>query len=443
MNLGQQGHLGEHVGIGYVAQNSAQPSLDLFGRINTCTPTAIFTSHPAFTTQRETMDFISTGSGVITHDISNTLINLQVGTGTGKAVRQSREYLLYQPGKLQSCYITSVPQYAGTWDNSVVFRTGLFDDYRDKSSETNQPSMGQYFELSGNSWFVCERLNSTNNILNVNRIPQANWNLDTLNGVRATSPSGFTLRSPPDRGALFIIDRQWLGVGIVRMGVIFNGKPIFVHVFHDRLLNRPYTHLPKLPVRWELEKVSGGASATATAASVCASVQVMGQYTPLGALFTLPTNLVATSLTSISTTLTPILFLRLQQKHCRATFKLKDISLYSSGDGHYTIFKNPTIALNGSAAITYTSHPDSRSMVEYSVLSGAIGNYTISGGTPIRSGFFQKTTTSTDNLSIDELITASSFCSDIAGTPDVLVVGVASFSGNISANADIRWLELV
>lgn len=443
MNLslsGQQGHLGEHVGIGFVAQNSAQPSLDLFGRINTCTPTAIFTTHPAFTTQRETMDYISTGSGVIVHDISNTLITLQVGTGTGKAVRQSREYLLYQPGKLQSAYLTGVPQYAGTWDNSVVFRMGLFDDYRDKSSETNQPSMGQYFELSGNSWFVCERLNSTNNVLNVSRIPQANWNLDTLNGVRATSPSGFTLRSPPDRGMLFIVDRQWLGVGIVRMGVIFNGKPIYVHVFHDRLLNRPYTHLPKLPVRWEIEKVAGGATATATAGTVCASVQVLGEYTPLGTLFTLPTNLITTGLSSLGSSLTPILFLRLQQKHCRATFKLKEVTIYSSGDVHYTVFKNPTIT--GTPAITYTAHPDSRSLVEYSVITGTT-TYTISGGTPIRSGFVSKAAASQDNLSIDELITSPSFCSDIAGTPDVLVVAVGGLTSNPSANANIRWLEIV
>ncbi len=439
MNLGQQGHAGEHVGIGYVAQNSAQPSLDLFGRINTCTPTAIFTTHPAFTTQRETMDYVSTGSGVIVHDISNTLITLQVGTGTGRAVRQSREYLLYQPGKLQSCYITGVPQYAGTWDNSVAFRMGLFDDYRDKSSETNQPSMGHYFELSGNTWFVCERLNSSNNVLNVNRITQANWNLDTLNGNRATSPSGFTLRSPPDRGMLMIVDRQWLGVGIVRMGVIFNGKPIYVHVFHDRLLNRPYTHLPKLPVRWELEKVSGGASATATSASICASAQVLGQYSPLGSLFTLPTNLIATSLTGVSSTLVPILLIRLQQKYCRATFKLKDVSVYSSSDGHYTVLKNPTV----SGTPTYTAHPDPRSMVEYCVFTGATGN-TVSGGTPIRSGFFSKTASSTDSLSIDELVSATSFCSDIAGTPDVLVVALGAFSGSgVSMNADVRWLELV
>ncbi len=441
MNLGQQqGHAGEHVGIGYVAQNSAQPSLDLFGRINTCTPTAIFTTHPAFTTQRETMDYVSTGTGVIVHDISNTLITLQVGTGVGRAVRQSREYLLYQPGKLQSCYISGVPQYAGTWDNSVAFRIGLFDDYRDKSSETNQPSMGHYFELSGNSWFVCERLNSTNNVLNVNRIPQANWNLDTLNGVRATSPSGFTLRSPPDRGALFIVDRQWLGVGVVRMGVIFNGKPIYVHVFHDRLLNRPYTHLPKLPIRWEMEKVSGGATATATAASVCASVQVLGEYTPLGSIFTLPTNLVSTGFTSINAALSPILFLRLQQKYCRATFKLKEVTVYSSGDVHYTVFKNPTIT---GGTPTYTAHPDSRSMVEYSVNSGSVGSWAVSGGTPIRSGFVSKANASIDSFTIDELVSATSFCSDIAGTPDVLVVAVGGLTSNPSANANIRWLEIV
>lgn len=445
MNLslsGQQGHLGEHVGIGFVAQNSAQPSLDLFGRINTCTPTAIFTTHPAFTTQRETMDYISTGSGVIVHDISNTLITLQVGTGTGKAVRQSREYLLYQPGKLQSAYLTGVPQYAGTWDNSVVFRIGLFDDYRDKSSETNQPSMGHYFELSGNTWFVCERLNSTNNVLNVNRIPQANWNLDTLNGVRATSPSGFILRSPPDRGMLIMIDRQWLGIGIVRMGVIFNGKPILVHVFHDRLLNRPYTHLPKLPVRWEMEKVSGGASATATAASICASVQVLGEYSPLGATFTLP--LTATIATQrLDTTERPLLILKLQQKYCRATFKILELSFFSDQKGAYCVYKNPTIS---GAGFSYTAHPDPRSMIEYKTFgTGTISppSYTISGGTPVRSGYFAQNTNSVTSISIDEVTTNPSYCSDIAGNCDTFVITGYQLASNSDVVVNVRWLEIV
>ena len=442
MNLSQQSHAGEHIGIGFVAQNSAQANLDLFGRINTCTPTTIFTTHPGFTTQREIMDYVSTGTGVITHDISNTTVLLTVGTAAGRAVRQSREYLLYQPGKLQSAYLTGVPQFSGTFDGSTAFRIGLFDDYRDKSAETNQPSMGHYFELSGNTWFVVERANSSNNTTNITRIPQSNWNLDTVNGVRATSPSGFNLKRPPNTGILFIIDRQWLGVGIVRMGIIFNGKPIYCHVFHDRLYNRPFTHLPKLPLRWELEKVSGGASATATAATVCGSVSVLGQFQPLSSMFTLP--LTATIATQrLDTTERPLVIIRLQQKYCRATIKAIEFNFFSDQKGAYCVYKNPTIT---GAGFTYTPHPDPRSMVEYKTFgtgSATAPSYTVSGGTPIRSGFFSQNYASSTVISIDEIITAPAICSDIAGNPDILVVTGYQLASNADVVANIRWLEIV
>lgn len=431
------------LGTGSIHQNSAIPSVDLFGRLPMVTPTTLFTAHPAFTPQLEVMDYVSTGTGLITHDISNTLMTLRVGNAVGRAVRQSREYLLYQPGKIQTINMTGVPQYAGTWDSSVAFRIGLFDDYRDKTSETNQPSMGHYFELSGNTWFVCERANSSDNSTNVTRIPQSNWNLDTLNGNRVTSPSGLLLKTPPNVGLLIIIDRQWLGVGIVRMGVVLNGKPIYVHSFHDRLYTRPYTRLGKLPIRWEIEKVAGGASAIATAASICASASVLGTYLPFGSLFTLPGSAVSTSLTSVSTTQTPIIIIRLQQKYCRATVKLKQVGIYSSGEGFFIVYKNPTITRSSSPAITYTTNPDTHSLIEYKVFSGATGDYVISGGTAIYSGFFSKATNVQGSTTVDDLLTSPAFCSDIAGTPDTLVVAVASGSGNISVNADIQWLEIV
>lgn len=442
MNLGQREHYGEHMGIGFVAPNSSQPSVDLFGRINTCTPTTIFTTHPAFTTQTEIMGYVSTGTGVVTHDISNTLMNLTVGPGVGRAVRQSREYLLYQPGKLQSCYVTAVPQLSGTWDNSVVFRAGLFDDYRDKTLDINQPSMGHFFELSGNTWFVVERGNSSNNLVNVSRIPQSNWNLDTVNGNRSTSPSGYNLRSPPNTGVLFIIDRQWLGVGIVRMGIIFNGKPIFVHVFHDRLYNRPYTHLPKLPVRWELEKVAGGASDVATSGTICASAVVLGQYLPLSSMFTLP--LTATILTQrLDTTERPLLIIRLQQKYCRATVKVIEFSFFSDQKGAFCVYKNPTIS---GAAFTYTRHPDPRSMIEYKTFGTGTGTppaYTISGGTPIRSGYFSQDTAITELATVEEIITSPAIASDIAGACDTLVITGYQLAANSDVLVNLRWLEIV
>lgn len=430
------------LGTGSIHQNSAIPTLDLFGRTTMATPTTLFTAHPAFTPQLEVMDYVSTGSGLITHDISNTLMTLRVGTGTGRAVRQSREYLLYQPGKIQSINMTGVPQYAGTWDSSVAFRIGMFDDYRDKTSETEQPSMGHYFELSGNTWFVCERANSSNNTTNVTRIPQSNWNLDTLNGNRSTSPSGLLLKTPPNVGLLIIIDRQWLGVGIVRMGVVLNGKPIYVHSFHDRLYSRPYTHLGKLPIRWEIEKVAGGATATATAASICASANVMGTYLPYGAPFTLP--LTATISTQrLDTTERPMLIIRLQQKYCRATVKLIAASFFSDQKGAFCIYKNPTIS---GATFTYTAHPNSRSMIEYKTFgtgTGTAPSYTISGGIPLISGYFAQNSLTSLSSSVEDLIASTPFCSDIAGTPDTLVVTGYQLAANSDVVVNLRWLEIV
>jgi hypothetical protein len=436
------GSLSEHTGgntnIGYIPANTPNATMDLFGRINTASPTTIFTTHPAFTLQEETNQYLSTGTASFFYDISNSVIQHRVSTTAGRAVRQSREYLLYQPGKLQSCIISGVPELSGNFDGSVAVRMGLFDDYRDKSAEPNQPSMGHFFELSGNMWYVVERANSYDNVTNVTRIPQSNWNLDTVNGNRSKSPSGYILRIPPNTGVLFTIDRQWLGVGIVRMGIIFNGQVIVVHAFHDRLIGRPYTHLPKLPIRWEIEKVAGGASLPATIGSICASVNVLGNYQTFGTLYALPTNLATSQ--SIDGTMRPCLVIRLKQKYCRATFKLISVDIFSpSNDIAFTVYKNS--AISGTPALIFTPFPDSRSMVEY-CYTGTPTNYTLTDGIPIRSGFISNNTSYVDKLSTDELITAHSFCSDIQGNPDTLIIACLEY-GNTPVRVTARWIEIV
>ncbi len=432
-----------------MASNGQTANLDGFGRLTTATPTTIFQTHPAFSPEYGTIDYLSTGKGNVFVDISNTIVLQTVSTAGDKAVRQSHEYLLYQPGKLQTCFLTFTPQVSGTFDSSVVVRAGLFDDYRDKNTagssnpgtglEVNQKSMGHYFELSGNSWFVCERANSSNNVALVNRIPQSNWNLDTLNGNPATCPSGYTIPTS-QRPFLGLIERQWLGVGMVRMGFAVNGRIIYCHMFHQRNYTSPYTHLPKLPLRWEIEKVSGGQSVFAQMGSICGTVQVLGDYLPLANIFTLPHPLIATTLTA-TTANKVLLAIRLRQQYCRATVKLKDVQLYSSGDGMYTIYKNPTIT---GGTLTYTAHPDRSSFIEYSVQTAnsalVVSN---NSGIPLRSGFFSKTVESGDSINVSELLTATSFASDIHGACDILVLAVQSFSGNITVNGNLRWIEII
>lgn len=445
--------------IGTVAVQGAV--FDTFSRLITMTPTTLFTSHPSFTPQYEQIGYVSTGAGTVTFDVSNCIILMSTtGSGASRAVRQSLEYQLYQPGKGHQAFFTWTPQYAGTFDTSVAVRCGIYDDYRDKNTpagttgdppflyassiyggtgqETNQPSMGHFFELSGNDWFVVERHNSSNNSLNVVRVAQSNWNVDTLNPAFGNNPSGVTLQRTTE--SLFFIERQWLGIGLVRMGIYNNGHPIICHAFQNRGYKVPYTNLNKLPLRYEIEKVAGGSSDFAASASICMASQIDGEYTPLGASFSLPANLIQAT-TRIDQTLLPILLIRLQQQYCRATIKIRDFELYGAAAGVYSIFKNPTIT----GPITWVNHPDKRSMVQYAVFANGTTEptNTISGGQCFNSGFFSVRTSFQFDQSIADLINAPPISSDIQGKPDVFCIAMAGFSANNDVNAVCRWIEIV
>ena len=446
---------------GAISTNTVNPILDVFAQLLVDTPTTTFANHHAFTATKECMGYLSTGTGSIFVDISNTIVQLTVSGSGGRAVEQSLEYQLYQPGKGHVVILTLSPQYSGTFDNSVAVRAGIFDDYRDKNTpsgimgpppfafvssiyggtgqETNQPSMGHFFELSGNQWFVVERSNSDNNINNVTRVAQANWNVDTVNGNPATSPSGYVL-SATTPTALFFIERQWLGVGVVRMGLYWKAKPIVCHVFQDRTIRRPYTHLNKLPIRFEIEKVAGGSSNTATMAAICSSGQIGGNYITLGSIFSLPGNITSSSVRVGITELRPILMIRLQQKYCRATIKLLDIEMFGSANGFYSVFRNATV----SGSITWTPHPDPRSMIEYAYFpDGSTSTRTVSGGLCIRSGFYSTRVALQDGIATSELITRTQFSSDIQGNPDVCCIAMGAFTANTDVNANMRWIEIV
>ena len=433
-----------------------------FSRLITETPYTYMTSHVSFTPQYEIIGYMSTGAGNIFVDLSNTIVQLSTtGSGASRAFRQSLEYQVYQPGKSHQAIMTWTPQFKGTFDTSVAVRCGIYDDYRDKNTpvgpmgagtpafissiygglgqETNQPSMGHYFELSGNNWFVVELANSPNNILNVTRVAQSNWNVDTLNPAFGNNPSGVTLQRTTE--TLFWIERQWLGVGAVNMGIYYNTHRIICHQFLNRGIKIPYTALNKLPLRTEIEKVTGGSSDAVATGSICWSSQIDGQYIPMGTLFSLPANLVQPTTRIDSNRLYPVLLLRLQQQYCRATFKIKTIELYGKAAGVYSIFKNPTIT----NSITWVNHPDSRSMIQYAKFANGTTEPTnvLSGGQCIYSGFYDKRTTFTGGASAEDIITETQFSSDIKGAPDIICFAMSGFSDNDDVNANLRWIEIV
>jgi len=434
-------------------------TFDSFNRGVIDAPTTIYTTHLAFNSQTNIQDFRSTGTGSVFIDISNSVAELTVAHTAGRAVRQSREYLLYLPGKSQVVHFTMTPHYTGTFDTNLAIRGGIFDDYRDKNTSTssnsgnplgqevNQKSMGHFFELSGHQWFVVERQNSPDNVTNVTRVPQSQWNVDTVDGNINTSKSGFILPTNPTSGFLFFIDRQWLGVGSVRMGIFYNSIPIILHTFQNRASGIPFTHLPKLPLRWEIERTSTTtAVASTTMASICGAAFVGGSYIPFGNLYSLPINILSTDV-PIDQTLRPVLMIRLQQRYCRATVKLKSLELINTNtnnaDAGFELARNPILS---GPAITWTKHPDPNSMIEYSFFTDPItSGHSVSNGYISRSGYFSARGQFQDDLSVEELVTAPSYCSDIYGNADILCIAfiaLKSSGGNLAIRANARWLEI-
>ena len=442
--------------------NIANQVSDVFNRLYVTSPTLNLASDNAFTPQYEIMDYYSTGTGFVSTITISTMTILQASNAGGRAIRQTREYQIYQPGTSHLVQFTWVPHFLGTFDTSVAVRAGIYDDYRDKNTpagttganplfvssiyggtgqETNQPSMGHYFELSGNSWFVVEKYNSPNNIQNVTRVAQSNWNVNTFDYNTATNPSGYILGiSTP---SLLFVERQWLGVGVVRMGAFYNSAYTVCHVFKNRTYNQAYTHLNKLPIRYEIEKVSGGSPNPATMASICCASHIGGDYVPYGRIYSLPANITYDTVRIGLNTLRPILLIRLQQQYCRATVKIKSLEILSisNAQGAFSLLLNPT--LNG-GPITWVNHPNPGSMMQYAYFpDNSTSTRTVTGGRCLRSGYFAGRITETDSLGADDLITSQSVASDINGVPDIICIAMVAYTANTDVTANLRWIELI
>jgi len=132
--------------------------------------------------------------------------------------------------------------------------------------------------------------------------------------------------------------------------------------------------------------------------------------------------------------------LRLRQPFCRASLKIKNVSIYGSAAGAFTLFKNPIIS---GGSLTYTTHPDPRSMTEYISFSGnSTSSYTITGGIPFDNGFFDNKASISNIFDTNELTSIHSFCSDIKGNLDTFVVAACSLTATLNCRVAVQWMEI-
>lgn len=138
---------------------------------------------------------------------------LVIDSGVGKVVRQSYEYIPYQPGKSRLMLFTGVLETTGGVSGATC-RIGCFDDTDDKSS-VSVAGNGLFFELTSDGIYVVSRLNNTDT-----RVLQSAWNTDVFDG---NDDSELTV-SDFSKAMIFGIDQEWLGVGKVRFGFFINGQ---------------------------------------------------------------------------------------------------------------------------------------------------------------------------------------------------------------------------
>lgn len=172
--------------------------------------------------------------GTIDHNAEASTVLLSTSSQSGSlAMRQSKRYFRYYPGKSQMILMSFTPDKP----KYNVYQEYGYGDDKD----------GIFFVVDQETLFMVRRSSSLGTI-SEERISQTEWNMDTLDGK---GTSGITFN--PGESQALVIDLNWLGVGLVRIGFNIDGVTHFCHGFrHANRAKSTYMSTANLPVRWKL-----------------------------------------------------------------------------------------------------------------------------------------------------------------------------------------------
>jgi hypothetical protein len=399
-----------------VTFNPSDGTTDAFQRVRTSSPTTLFDYTAQYNkgTTFRWAETTATGA-TITHVPNSSAVQLTITTTSGsKAVRQTKHYFRYQPGKSQQIFITGV---MGAVKANTRQRIGYFDG-----------NNGLFFEQDGTNRRVVRRTNTSGTPTD-NAVNQSSWNIDKMDG---TGTSGITLDF--SKTQIFVIDFQWLGVGRVRFGFDVGGVLYYCHeMIHANVLTVPYSTTAILPLRFELEATGTVADATAMDI-ICMAVLSEGGFETSGSY----TFTAGNGITSIGvTTRRPILSIR-----NRATFNsivntvaaiptLIDVTAQTNGALIELVYNG---TLTGAS---YTNVNTNNSSMEVDTSATVI-----SGGTTIGSFYVISGSGSTKGGSTANIRDQFRMSYDtLASAGDILSIVGTSFSGTSNLTSLINWAE--
>ncbi len=402
----------------------ASSDRDAFGRLRTGTIVTLLDYKFLYDKQPLLYDEKLTGTGTSTFVTNGSVVNMTVTATNDRVVRQSRQYVSYEPGKGMLLFSTGVMRTSAPAVGCTA-RIGLFDDNADKTfSGADVGGDGCFFQLADTTLSVVIRSYVSGSQVDT-VVNQASWNVDKFDG---TGPSGITIDTTKTQ--IFVIDLAWLGSGRARFGFCINGVVLYCHqIEHANIGTVLYMRTASLPARYEITRTSG--TGAVSMLQGCASVASEGGYSPHGLVRTIDSGITVVPITS---TLIPILSVRLApNRRGLLTLLSSQLVVTTTGNVRFEIragFANYNqVTLTGAVWTALTD-----SIIQFDKTASAL-----SGGIMLVSGYTEQTTARGVDLDVGVVYKAAS---GISGEPDIVTLCAQTISGNASVLATLTSQEV-
>jgi len=368
--------------------------------------------------ETDVWDESTTLGGSATWNTDTNWVYMAVGSTQGsKVIRQTRNVMRYIPGR------SSTLTYAIRLQTPVTGirrRLGLFDE-----------NNGFYFEDAGvigadglPEYNVVVRT-STSGVLTETRVPRSQWNGDKLDGSGIDS-----ITADPTKSQMVSFEYEWYGAGQIIIGWVINGFTHVIHTFnHANIASLPWSSTPFLPIRLELENLTGVAG-THYLYQGSNSLISEGTATKLGIAQNITGPITGRTMTNANT-FYPILSIRLKSTALKGivlpTFfqaaTLDNTSVF------YKLVRNATLT-----GANFVDMPDANSFTQYDI---SATSYT--GGIDIDSGFVIGGGGTGIRLDKDTVYQIGR--SSMGTVSDTLTLAIASPNANKSALSAMTWIE--
>jgi len=407
--------LANQVGLEVSASGNTNMGADAFGRARVSTPLTLF---DAFVRYDDNGDFwMSTttgGSTALGSDAAS--VDLTVDTTSGaSAVRESRRVFAYQPGKSLQIFNTFTFAQGQT---NLRQRAGYFstDD-------------GIFLEQDDDVLYFVRRKGGVDT-----RVAQSDWNIDKVDG---TGQSKLILDIT--KSQIMWMDIEWLGVGTVRCGFVYNGVFVHCHSFHHaNSVTEAYMTTACLPVRFEIENT--GITTGATLKTICSSVISEGGYTLSGSQYSIGHTITGTG--AVGRTLTnaatyyPVLAVRLKDTRKDAIVLPKDITLVPNSTGNDSVINWRVYKGADVTGGTWTS-AGTNSSVNYNLTATGF-----SGGEIITQGFVTTSNQSSQSVGLSGGDVFRYQLERDADSAETFLIAVATNTAADEVAASINWEEI-